>query len=309
MPEKEEGKGESVSPEGKDEKTEEGEERSSDPGAALEESAEGETSEEGTPPEPTPFERMMEGVPKEERAAVLERYMSTLSDEEKGELPWVRERTQQDERLSERQASEAESRRQATTRELADRQSAEALLEIETHLDEVREGVIGGKNTGYDVDLLGRGFEKYAAAQAQIRNRGFISTISTTIVQLIEGEGDPLTNEDLQRITEDTGGTFQGILKGYMGELGRRRYEAGLEAGRKEAQSKDATWRASELAAIRSELQAGGDGGVETEPDAVTGVSESLEAASETVPDSASPAEKITVGIREHRRKGNKQKV
>ncbi len=279
-----------------------------DPTAVLEKAAEEESSEgEEVKEEPSPFNKLFEGVPQEDRGPLLARYIDELSDEEKKSLPWVEDAARKGEELSHRKASQEERDRQAISEQVSGEQSSQAVIGIENHLDEVRQSLLKGDKAEFNIGYLKEALESYATAESQIRNRGFIRTISTQLVSLIDTEGDPLTSDQLQKMLGEGGGTFQDIFRAYVTEYGSRRYNAGLTAGEEAAQSRDTDWRKTELAAMRAEIQRD-NGGPTDEPDTAEGTMASA-LSNAPLREGASPAEKISTGIRQHRKSGKKGKV
>lgn len=301
MPKETEGKkeGESVEPEKGTPKEGEEEKVDKDPKAALEDAAAEEASE-GVEEAPSPFTELFKDIPEDDRGPLLARYIDGLPDDEKVKLPWVEDAARKGEELSHRRASQEERDRQAISEESAGKQSSQAVTGIEDHLDEVRQSLLKGEKTEFNIGYLKEALESYATAESQIRNRGFIRTISTQLVSLIDTEGDPLTPDQLQKMLGEGGGTFQDIFRAYVTEYGSRRYNSGLAAGEEGAQSRDSDWRKTELAAMRAEIQKD-NGGPTDEPDTAEGTMASA-LSNAPLDDKASPAEKISAGLRSHRK-------
>ena len=150
--------------------------------------------------EPTPFEKMLNTVPAEERAALIARTVDSLSDEERASLPWIKGQAVEDSQHEQQRVTQEKERKRQSTLKVLEAKSSTALTAINTHVKEV----IDGSKDSFDQTYLEQQLESYASSESSLRNNQFITEISETIVGLLEESGEPLKTEELQKIASES---------------------------------------------------------------------------------------------------------
>ncbi|MEK0324552.1 MAG: hypothetical protein QQN63_02515 [Nitrosopumilus sp.] len=261
------------------------------------------------------FDRLFKGVSSDDRRALMDRMLSEMDDEDKGKLSIFKD-------SRDRNVADAEVRKEKENRIARGRQrntlvdrSTRAKDSIRKHVTTVMEAVDKGRTEDNTLDetLIERQMEEYAVAEAGLRNEDFIQGLSSSIVGLIHEHGPDITTQELQAMAVASDGTFKSLFRNYMLEFGNRRFHEGLEEGNENSKLKDASWRASEEAALRAEAFRSGNGDYEEfdEPESIDSspASQALEKAGMegTGEDNRSSHEKITAGLKKSRKRKSRR--
>lgn len=212
------------------------------------------------------FERMMKRVPSEDRGVVLERYIGSLTEEERADLPWTKRDRDLADEVRQRGEENRATAQAAQFENLAKQDADQALRAITEHLTVAQKGAFAGdaESGQIDSDLLNREINRYATAQSRLQNRQLVRTIGMTILTEISSVGDPLTNAELREIVQKSGGTQEGIISGYVQKYGRMMKAAGAKEAKTNLDEDNNVWRKTELAVMHAQVMAGED--IDLEP-------------------------------------------